>query len=230
MAANTRNQLTPGTSLQQLLNSLGSLLTAALLVSLACANVQADDPEKFMASIEKQGEAIRAMEPAEQLYQSCIYCHGKAGNAGSSFYPRLAGQPAQYLQQQLIAYRDETRKHTIMSSIARILSPAEIDLLVDYLSAQKPVAAAAGAPAAPAAIAAGQSRAAALACVSCHGTNYQGEGVNPRLAGQGREYLVLQLKGFRDGGRRDATGVMAALAAGLSDTDIENLSAYLSQL
>lgn len=66
-------------------------------------------------------------------------------------------------------------------------------------------------------------------CAACHG----GNGISmipmyPNLAGQKEQYLVLQLKAFRDGDRKNM--VMAPMAAGLSDTDIANLSAYFSSL
>jgi cytochrome c553 len=66
-------------------------------------------------------------------------------------------------------------------------------------------------------------------CATCHG----GNGISmipmyPNLAGQKEQYLVLQLKAFRDGERKNM--VMAPMAAGLSDTDIANLSAYFSSL
>jgi len=76
-------------------------------------------------------------------------------------------------------------------------------------------------------VAAGKAKSAT--CVACHGSN----GISmipmyPNLAGQKEQYLVLQLKAFRDGERKNM--VMAPMAAGLSDTDIANLSAYFSSL
>ena len=73
--------------------------------------------------------------------------------------------------------------------------------------------------------AAGQAKAAV--CGACHGLN--GVSTNdawPSLAGQKSTYLVLQLKAFRDGTRKDP--VMAPLATPLSDADIDNLAAYFS--
>lgn len=66
-------------------------------------------------------------------------------------------------------------------------------------------------------------------CAACHGTN----GVSPsplwpNLAGQQEAYLVKQMKDFREGKRTDAT--MAPMAAGLSDSDIENLAAYYAKM
>lgn len=76
-------------------------------------------------------------------------------------------------------------------------------------------------------IAAGKSK--SVTCAACHGNN----GISmipmyPNLAGQKEQYLVLQLKAFRDGERKNM--VMAPMTAGLSDTDIANLSAYYASL
>ena len=62
-------------------------------------------------------------------------------------------------------------------------------------------------------------------CASCRGAN----GISmsplwPNLAGQKEQYLIKQIKAFRDGTRQDPT--MAPMVAALSDADIENLAAY----
>ena len=64
-------------------------------------------------------------------------------------------------------------------------------------------------------------------CASCHGVN--GASViptQPILAGQHLEYLSVQTRLYRDGGRENA--VMGAMAKGLSDEDIQNIAAFLS--
>ena len=64
-------------------------------------------------------------------------------------------------------------------------------------------------------------------CASCHGVN--GASIipaQPILAGQHSEYLAAQTRLYRDGGRKNA--VMGAMAKGLSDEDIRNISAFLS--
>ena len=76
-------------------------------------------------------------------------------------------------------------------------------------------------------IVAGKARAAA--CAACHGNN----GISmipmyPNLAGQKEQYLVLQMKAFRDGERNNM--MMKQMVSGLSDTDIANLSAYYASL
>jgi len=66
-------------------------------------------------------------------------------------------------------------------------------------------------------------------CAACHGPN--GIGIiplYPNLAGQKREYLVAQLRAFRDGSRKNA--IMSPMAVHLSDLDIEEVSAYFAAL
>jgi cytochrome c553 len=76
-------------------------------------------------------------------------------------------------------------------------------------------------------IAAGKAK--APMCGACHGSNGISQiPMYPNLAGQKAQYLVLQMKAFRDGQRKNM--VMSPMAAGLSDVDIENLSAYYASL
>jgi cytochrome c553 len=76
-------------------------------------------------------------------------------------------------------------------------------------------------------VAAGKAK--AMMCSACHGANGISQiPMYPNLAGQKEQYLVLQLKAFRDGQRKNM--VMAPMAAALSDTDIDNISAYFAGL
>ncbi len=67
-------------------------------------------------------------------------------------------------------------------------------------------------------------------CSSCHGPGGRSlqSSTFPRLAGQQQEYLVNQLKAFRDHSRADphAHTYMWGMAARLSDPTIEGLAAY----
>jgi cytochrome c553 len=72
-------------------------------------------------------------------------------------------------------------------------------------------------------------KAKSVVCAACHGNN----GISmipmyPNLAGQKEQYLVLQMKAFRDGQRKNM--VMSPMARGLSDIDIANISAYYASL
>jgi cbb3-type cytochrome c oxidase subunit III len=64
-------------------------------------------------------------------------------------------------------------------------------------------------------------------CAACHGADGNSAAPNfPKLAGQHAGYIIKQLHDFKSGARKDPT--MTAMAAPLSDQDIENLAAYFS--
>lgn len=67
-------------------------------------------------------------------------------------------------------------------------------------------------------------------CIACHGIDGNGtEPTNPefpKLAGKQGEYLLKQLRDFKNGKRK--SDVMSGVVAGLSDTDMTNLAVYFS--
>ena len=72
-------------------------------------------------------------------------------------------------------------------------------------------------------------KAKSAACAACHG----GAGISPtpvwpNLAGQKEQYLLAQMKAFKDGTRQNAQ--MAPMVAALSDEDMANLAAYYASL
>ncbi len=69
-------------------------------------------------------------------------------------------------------------------------------------------------------------------CLGCHGIEgyrnaYPSYRV-PKLGGQKAAYLVVALKGYRDGTREHPT--MVGQASSLSDEDIDNVAAYLASI
>ena len=65
-------------------------------------------------------------------------------------------------------------------------------------------------------------------CAACHGADGNSvAAANPNLAGQHADYITLQLMHFKAGIRVSAT--MQAMAATLSDADMQALGAYFSQ-
>ena len=68
-----------------------------------------------------------------------------------------------------------------------------------------------------------------MLCQNCHGVD--GVAVIPgaaNLSGQQKEYLVVQLRAYRSGSRREAQ--MNVVAKTLSDADIEELSTWYSAI
>ena len=154
---------------------------------------------------------------------TCAGCHGADGISTNPVWPNLAGQHDAYLSEALKAYRAGARQNAMMSATTKSLSDADIQSLATHYAAMKlrGTASAAGA----ASLAAGKAKAAA--CAACHGEN--GLSPNPAwpsLAGQQKDYLAGALKAYQDGTRKNE--LMAGMAKGLSDADIDALASYYS--
>ena len=67
----------------------------------------------------------------------CQICHGKGGHSTKPTYPILAGQHAQYIQKQLKAFKDGTRKDPIMSGMAAALSDQDIEDVAAFFQSNK---------------------------------------------------------------------------------------------
>ena len=66
----------------------------------------------------------------------CAACHGANGVSVSDTIPNLAAQRAGYLETQLKALKEGTRKNPIMNAIASQLSPADIANVAAFFSSQ----------------------------------------------------------------------------------------------
>lgn len=78
-------------------------------------------------------------------------------------------------------------------------------------------------------VSAGQTAYAAKGCIGCHGPGGKSMvATYPSLKGRDEAFIQTTLTDFRSGKRKNAT--MNAMAAGLSDADIENLASYINSL
>ena len=74
------------------------------------------------------------------------------------------------------------------------------------------------------------ARSLAATCANCHGTEgrtTEGSSI-PSLAGMPRDYMITQIKAFKDGSR-PAT-VMHQLSKGLTDQQIQTVATYFAAL
>jgi cytochrome c553 len=179
-------------------------------------------------------ETQQASGPASRAYaqaKSCSACHGSNGDSADMTYPRLAGQPADYLRAQLEAYSSGQRRNPTMEPLARSLSPEDRQGLADYFAAltvAPPRAASADAPA--------WVTQTVAQCAACHGAQMEGARLAtqppqaiPRLAGQSAKYMATQLRAIRDGARGGAATIMQGAVSNLSDAEIDELALYLSR-
>jgi len=182
-------------------------ITAALLLSTLV----------WMPPAAAQGNA----EHGRELGFTCLGCHGIEGqrNAYPSFrVPRLGGQSRDYMKAALLAYRDGSRPHPTMQAHASSLSDDDIEDLLAWLASF-------GVAHDTATAEAVAGLEAAALCVTCHGKDTDNVvPAPPTLAGQHTDYLVHALKQYKDGKRPG--NVMAAFAAGLSDTEIATIARF----
>lgn len=75
-------------------------------------------------------------EAGKEKSKVCAQCHGPDGNSPSPDFPRLAGQPYDYLVKALSDYQSGARKNPIMGPQAATLSKRDIADLAGYFSQQ----------------------------------------------------------------------------------------------
>ena len=170
----------------------------------------------------------------------CETCHGQSGQGFHGYIPipRLAGQPQQYIENQLGAFVEGRRLHPIMSGVAKSFDPSMRAALAAHFSRidSGPLG---GGPGRSLDVGRqlyewGVPDSNVPACMVCHGDRAKGQDSIPRLAGQLYEYTVNQLvdwgkyRGF--GLPPDLALVMTPTAHNLTRVQIEAIAAYLSSL
>lgn len=170
---------------------------------------------------------------------TCVACHGPAGNSSNPEWPKLAGQGSRYTYEQLKRFKDGTRMNPLMNAQAAALSDQDMRDLAAYFAAQPfspGVASEAAVPVAQKLYRAGDAARGVPACAACHTPDGAGVAASayPRLGGQHAAYAAKMLRGYRDmaaqGKLEGNPGVMAAVAAKLSDAEIEALASYINGL
>jgi cytochrome c553 len=170
---------------------------------------------------------------------ACAACHGPNGNSAMGEWPKLAGQSARFVYEQLKAFKTGERQNPIMQAQAAPLSDQDMRDIAAYYAVQKPAPGVAGKEAVALAqplYRAGNSGRGLPACGACHGPQGNGNAAAayPRLGGQQAPYVAARLRAYRDlasqplpdGNRK----MMATVAAKLSDTEIEALASYVNGL
>ncbi|WP_238455643.1 c-type cytochrome [Azohydromonas lata] len=107
-------------------------LAAAVLLAAAAGPVWAQDA------------AAPSTAPAAALHRhalaaTCAACHGTDGRApAGSAMPSLAGRPAPWLVEQMLAFKKGERPATVMHQIARGYSETQIAQIAAFFAAQQP--------------------------------------------------------------------------------------------
>jgi cytochrome c553 len=191
------------------------------------------------------------------INELCAGCHGEAGQGGKAGeYPRVAGQPQEFLAKQLRLFRERKRTNLAMVEYVdhRQLPDADILDISAFLASLKlptklpPIDESAPGfdalerlyqskrviqiPLAEGDVAAG-AKLYRKECTSCHGRTGQGdpEQAVPLLAGQYTAYLWRQVDKYLSGERiHDESAPDDELLKDFSREQIRDLFAYLSTL
>ena len=71
--------------------------------------------------------------------EACTPCHGNQGEGTSDVYfPRLAGKPAGYLYNQLLAFKNGRRKYPPMNYLVAYLPDAYLKDMAEHFAKQRP--------------------------------------------------------------------------------------------
>jgi cytochrome c553 len=164
----------------------------------------------------------------EEKAQLCAGCHGENGIPQEKTTPVIWGQYQGYLYLELRDYKSGARKNDIMTPLAQALERDDMMALALYFSQKRwPDL---QQPQAPVDVAAHATRTnASVGCTGCHQGSYQGEGTQPRLAGQSKEYMQQTMLDFRTRSRGNNPG-MTDLMLAISDDDIAALAQYMAGL
>lgn len=169
----------------------------------------------------------------------CAACHGMDGNSQIVQWPKIAGQHEDYLARQTRMVRDQQRNVPQMYPIVMNLSDQDIADISAWYASQtiKPgVADDALVETGRALFHGGDIDRGIPACMACHGPT--GNGIPgtgwPMLRAQHATYTADRLRRYRSGennGPDDAnSATMVAIAAGLTDAEIEALASYIEGL
>ncbi|MBO9513098.1 MAG: c-type cytochrome [Variovorax sp.] len=184
--------------------------------------------------------SFRDVDSLEARVQGCVTCHGQSGQgADNGYFPRIAGKPAGYLFNQLVAFRDGTRRYPPMNYLVAYLPDAYLKEIAQHFASQRPPFAPPTAIQADAEalrrggtlVTSGDAAKGIPACVACHGAGLTGmEPGIPGLVGLQPTYVVAQLTRWRVGERHAAEpDCMKRVATRLGDADMNAVAAWLSQ-
>lgn len=215
----------------------GRGLTTAMALGIAVAAGFSVGALAQQASPPQKPDPSKAEKVAQEV---CAACHGADGNSTAPSNPKIASQHPSYLYKQLKEFKVADgakvapRYSPVMTPMVANLSDSDMLNLAAFYAGKplKPSAAKSKETVdlGQAVYRGGIAEKGVPACAGCHGA--RGEGIPaqyPQLHGQYADYTEAQLTAFRSGARAN-NGVMATIAARLSDREIKAVSDYVAGL
>jgi cytochrome c553 len=201
-----------------------------LTLNVVCCNV----------AFATAGAAVPLPSAMDERVRACTSCHGVQGQGlNDDYFPRIAGKPAEYLFNQLTAFRDGGRTYPPMGYLLAFLPDDYLLKISQYFADQQPPYPDADhTDVAPAVLAEGERLVTRgdparkiPACIACHGARMTGvqDGI-PGLLGLHASYIAGQMGTWRSGTRHAlAPDCMRSIAIKLTDKDITAVSSWLAR-
>ena len=205
----------------------------------------------FMLALPALPAGAQDVEKGKDINGTCAACHGQYGSGGKKGeYPRIAGQRAGYIEDQLRSFRARKRVNIPMfpytqerelpdediKDVAAYLASIELptkwpdfkdsDDALTRLTAMEKVMIV---PRAEGNVENGKAIY-QKNCVSCHGKTGKGRGKFPMLIGQYTNYLKKQMDAYVKGERPHDEDESRGILATLKDSDMQDILAYLTTL
>jgi cytochrome c553 len=174
------------------------------------------------------GVPFAAAQSIEEKAQACAACHGENGIPLDKSWPVIWGQHQGYLYLQLRDFKSGARKSDVMGPIAQALERDEMLAIALYFSQKAWPNLRQARPLDAVATQAARTNA-SVGCTGCHQAGYQGEGTQPRLAGQSADYILKSMMDFRTRMRRNNPG-MSDLMNATSEDELKAVAAYVAGL
>jgi cytochrome c553 len=178
-----------------------------------------------MALLALAGAPARAQDLVGKA-EVCDACHGVKGITPDPTMPVIWGQHQAYLYRQISEFKVGNRQNEAMSFLIQNMPQEEMTALAEHFSQKpwpklnQPRASEAETKRAQTAIVTGQ-------CVACHGILGMGDGLNPRLAGQSRGYMLKTLQEFKDK-TRGTNPWMSDILRPLAPDDLDALTTFMA--
>jgi len=154
----------------------------------------------ILGSFSLGSAALAAGPSASMLANTCAGCHGTDGSSNGPATPSIAGIDAEYFIDSMKAYKDGSRKATVMDRIAKAYTDDEIKAMAGFFAEQKFVRIDQGADKK---LAAAGKKLHDRYCEKCHEEGGRLADDGGILAGQMMPYLRYSFADFSNG-HRDA--------------------------
>jgi cytochrome c553 len=206
--------------------------------SPAIPQIVSQNPPTPVSQVVWTPQVLRVLAEAKpelgraKVQEVCAACHGEQGVSVSTEFPNLAGQSGTAIYKQLNDYHTGSRTNQFMTDLTKALDENTIAAVAAYYAGQSmrnpnPVTLSPAPDAIVQLVELGDPNRNVPPCAACHRQGAGGPIDAPVLSEQRQEYLTSQLKMFASGQRRnDVYGRMRAIAAKLTDDEINGLAAY----